>query len=43
LELGKSKDGTKGQLRKWVFRGFITLNDETSIYTKTEAYFNRMK
>lgn len=24
LQLGKSKDGTKGQIRKWVFRKFIT-------------------
>ena len=38
LQLGKSKDGTKGQIRKWVFRKFITLSAETGLYTKTGEY-----
>jgi len=37
-ELGKSAEGTGAQLRKWVFRGFITFSNQTGLYTKTEAY-----
>ena len=36
--LGKSKEGTNGQLRQWVFRKFITFCAETGLYTKTEEY-----
>ena len=36
--LGKSKEGTNGQLRKWVFRKFITFDSQTGLYTKTEEY-----
>ena len=36
--LGKSAEGTKNQLYKWVFRKFITLDEQTGIYTKTEKY-----
>ena len=36
--LGKSKEGTGGQLRKWVFRKFITYSNQTGLYTKTEEY-----
>ena len=36
--LGKSKEGTGGQLRKWVFRKFITYSSQTGLYTKTESY-----
>ncbi len=36
--LGKSKEGTKGQLRIWKFRGFITYSNQTGLYTKTEEY-----
>ena len=39
--MGKSKDGTKRQLRVWVHRGLITLDAQTGIYTKTESYLNR--
>ena len=39
-QLGKSKDGANGQLRKWVFRGFVTRNEETGLYSKTELYLN---
>ena len=36
--LGKSIEGTSGQLRKWLFRKFITYSAETGLYTKTDAY-----
>ena len=36
--LGKSQDGTDGQLRKWVFRKFITYSNQTGLYTKTDEY-----
>ena len=36
--LGKSKEGTSGQLRKWLHRGFITYSNQTGLYTKTEEY-----
>ena len=38
LSLGKSKDGTKGQLRKWVFRKFITFSNQTGLYSKTQEF-----
>ena len=40
VNLGKSKDGTKRQLRVWVFRGLITFNSETGLYSKTEKYLS---
>ena len=43
LELGKSKDGTKGQLRQWVFRKFITYSAQTGKYTKTDEYLTGVK
>ena len=36
--LGKTAEGTKGQLAKWVFRKFITFDSQTGLYTKTEEY-----
>ena len=36
--LGKSTEGTYFQLRKWMFRKFITLDEQTGLYTKTEEY-----
>ena len=39
--LGKPREGTKRQLRVWVHRGLITLDEQTKLYTKTEAYLNR--
>ena len=36
--LEKSKEGTNSQLRKWVFRKFITFDAQTGLYTKTEEY-----
>ena len=38
LESGKSKEGTKNQLYKWVHRGFITYSAQTGLYSKTEKY-----
>ena len=38
VSLDKSKEGTKDQLYNWVFRKFITLDDQTGLYTKTEEY-----
>ena len=41
MELGKSREGTNAQLRKWLFRKFITYSDQTGLYTKTEDYLQR--
>lgn len=38
MELGKSREGTNSQLRKWLFRKFITYSEQTGLYTKTEEY-----
>ena len=40
-QLGKSKEGTKRQLRVWRKRGFITLSTDTNLYTKTTHYLYR--
>ena len=37
-QMGKNKEGANGQLRQWLFRGFITRSEETGLYTKTELY-----
>ena len=37
-ELGKTAEGTGAQLRKWVFRGFISFSKQTGLYTKTDEY-----
>ena len=41
IQLGKSKDGTKNQLYKWVSRGFIEYSAQTGLYTKTEKYLKK--
>ncbi len=38
VSLNKSKEGTKNQLYKWVFRKFITYSAQTGLYTKTDEY-----
>lgn len=38
ISLGKTKDGTKNQLYKWVFRKFVTYSAQTGMYTKTKEY-----
>ena len=40
---GKSKEGTKRQLRVWIHRGFIERSVDNGLYTKTQAYLNRTK
>ena len=37
LELGKSKEGVKGQLNQWVFRKFITYSAQTGMYCKVKS------
>ena len=39
----KSKEGTKRQLRVWLFRKFITYSNQTGLYTKTEEYLKGLK
>lgn len=38
ISLGKTKEGTKNQLYKWVYRKFITYSNQTGLYTKTQEY-----
>lgn len=38
LSLGKTKEGTKNQLYKWIFRKFIIYSVQTGLYTKTQEY-----
>ena len=40
VSLGKSQEGTNGQLRKWMFRKFITYSCQTGLYTKTDEYLH---
>ncbi len=40
-EIGKPKEGANAQLRKWMFRGFITYSNQTGLYTKTEKYLSK--
>ena len=39
--LDKSKEGTSGQLRQWLFRKFITYSELTGLYSKTEEYLKK--
>ena len=38
--LGKTEEGTNSQLRKWLFRRFITYSNQTGLYTKTDEYLH---
>ena len=38
VSLGKSKEGTNSQIRKWQFRKFITFSEQTGMYIKTDEY-----
>ena len=38
ISLGKTKEGTKNQLYKWVYRRFVTYSAQTGLYTKTQEY-----
>ena len=40
VSLGKSKEGTNNQLRKWLYRKFIEYSAQTGLYTKTKEYLN---
>ena len=40
-QMNKSKEGTKGQLRKWVFLKLITFSEESGLYSKTDKYLSR--
>ena len=40
---GKSKDGTKRQLRVWQSRGFITYSNQTGLYSKTASYLGKIE
>ena len=37
-QLGKDKEGAKDQLYNWKYRNFITYNDQTALYAKTDSY-----
>ena len=39
--VGKSKEGTKNQLKQWVFRKFIEYSNQTGLYTKTQEYLKQ--
>ena len=41
--MGKTKEGTGNQLRKWLFRKFITYSAQTGLYSKTPEYLNMEK
>ncbi len=41
--LDKSKEGTKGQLAKWLHRKFISYSNQTGLYSKTEEYLKNGK
>ena len=38
MQLGKSREGTNAQIRKWIYRKFITYSNQTGLYTKTPEY-----
>ena len=42
ISQGKTKEGTKNQLYKWIYRKFITFSAEMGLYTKTPEYLTGM-
>ena len=38
VSAGKTKEGTKRQLRVWMSRGFIEYSTQTGLFTKTKSY-----
>lgn len=40
VSLGKTREGTKSQINKWVHRKFITYSAQTGLYTKTGLYMH---
>jgi len=43
VQMGKSEDGTDGQLRQWVFRKLVTYSAETNLYHMTEECLKKYK
>ena len=37
IEMGKSKEGARNQLKQWTFRKFITYSAQTGMYTKSTS------
>ena len=37
IEMGKSKEGARNQLKQWTFRKFITYSPQTGMYTKSTS------
>lgn len=40
IEMGKSKEGARNQLKQWTFRKFITYSPQTGMYCKVERLKN---
>ncbi len=43
VQMGKSEEGTDGQLRQWVFRKLVTYDAETELYYMTEECLKKFK
>ena len=43
VQMGKSEEGTDGQLRQWVFRKLVTYSAETELYYMTEQCLKKFK
>jgi hypothetical protein len=43
VQMGKSEEGTDGQLRQWVFRKLTTYSAETDLYYMTEECVKKLK
>ena len=43
VQMGKSEEGTDGQLRQWVFRKLVTYDAETELYYMTEECLKKFR
>ena len=43
VQMGKSEEGTDGQLRQWVFRKLVTCSAENGLYYMTEECLKKFK
>ena len=43
VQIGKSEEGTDGQLRQWVFRKLVTYDAETELYYMTEECLKKFR
>ena len=43
VQMGKSEEGTDGQLRQWVFRKLVTYSAETDLYNMTDDCLKKFK